>query len=139
MISCGTRARLGPIFEARAGPLFSPSFLLKVPPRLGGPPICPDPYTPAYSAYQDATPLSQRYRKERTNFILMKIQTASVRNQSFVHFILPWISLQTRHNLTSLVIPNSATLFCFVDRVWKGWKGIIEKRLLSRGGGGVLV
>ncbi len=33
----------------------------------------------------------------------------------------------------SLVIPNSATSLCFVDRVWKG---IIDKRLLSRGGGG---
>ncbi len=32
----------------------------------------------------------------------------------------------------SLVIPNSATSLCFVDRVWKG---IIDKCLLSRGGG----
>ncbi len=32
----------------------------------------------------------------------------------------------------NLVIPNSATSLCFVDRVWKG---IIETRLLSRGGG----
>ncbi len=28
----------------------------------------------------------------------MKIQTASVRTWSFVHFILPWIHLQTKHN-----------------------------------------
>ncbi len=33
----------------------------------------------------------------------------------------------------NLVIPNSATSLCCVDRVWKG---IIHKRLLSRGGGG---
>ena len=32
---------------------------------------------------------------------------------------------------SSLVIPNSATSLCFVDRVWHG---IIEKRFLSRGG-----
>ncbi len=32
------------------------------------------------------------------------------------------------------MIPNSATLLCCVDRVWKG---MIEKRLLSRGGGGL--
>ncbi len=31
----------------------------------------------------------------------------------------------------NLVIPNSATSLCFVDRVWKG---IIDNRLLSRGG-----
>ncbi len=36
----------------------------------------------------------------------------------------------------NLVIPNSATSLCCVDRVWKG---IIHKRLLSRGGGGALV
>ncbi len=34
------------------------------------------------------------------NFVLMKIQTASVRTRFFVHFIVLWISLQTRHNST---------------------------------------
>ncbi len=34
--------------------IFIPLFQLKVPPRLGGPPICPSPYAPAYP---DATPL----------------------------------------------------------------------------------
>ncbi len=34
-----------------------PLFQLKVPPRLGGPPISPGPYAPAYPAFPDATPL----------------------------------------------------------------------------------
>ncbi len=38
-----------------------------------------------------------------------------------------------RSNIQVVYSLNSATLLCFVDRVWKG---IIEKRLLSRGGGG---
>ncbi len=39
------------------GSIFVPLFQLKVPPRLGGPPICPGPCAHAYPAYPDATPL----------------------------------------------------------------------------------
>ncbi len=40
--------------------IFVPLFQLKVPPRLGGPPICPGPYASAYLAFTDATPLACR-------------------------------------------------------------------------------
>ncbi len=52
LISCQTRA--GPV----QGSIFVPLFQLKVPPRLGGPPICPGPYAPAYT---DAMPLGACY------------------------------------------------------------------------------
>ncbi len=50
-ISCQTSS--GPV----QGSTFVPLFQLKVPPRIGGPPICPGPYAPAYT---DVTPLLGR-------------------------------------------------------------------------------
>ncbi len=51
------------------------------------------------------------------------------------HENLPFRFSSSYPAFNSLVIPNSATSLYFVDGVWKG---IIDKRLLSGGGGGGL-
>ncbi len=43
---------------------------------------------------------AQRINCVSWTLFLMRFETASVRTWSFVHLILPWICLQTRHNST---------------------------------------
>ncbi len=55
--------------------------------------------------------------KSEWTLFLMKNQTASVRNLSFVHFILPWIRLQTRHNLTWIFKKIETKRQCCADYI----------------------
>ncbi len=88
------------------GSIFVPLFQLKVPTRLGGQPICPDPYAHAYPACPDATPLTPIDTYKQTNSAFLQLLTYLPHN---IFFISPFKYIMARaapkrrtsHNLAS--------------------------------------